>query len=257
MFTHACTGTHVLWHEVAVLASYVAENSAPCVRPDIVTVTHTAHQRFRPNGSGKHSAGVYLQWLNGPVQFKTSKHYRHEKYCDINMYKDWLCMYTVCTPICICVWLSKALLRTFSCTSLGMHTWIFILSSIFIWFWWCHIAVVLMTSYYSSDDVILQLLFSRSNAGLTPSSAIMCNYCQQLACQQRISSSFSSLLHMLSLSPGMGSVWHKVVSLSMFLTPVSLTRVVSASVSVDWLFVIGCGFWTCFKLQFPNECLIL
>lgn len=60
MFTHACTGTHVLWHEVAALASYVAENSAPCVRPDIVSVTHMAHQRFRPNGSGKHSAGVIL-----------------------------------------------------------------------------------------------------------------------------------------------------------------------------------------------------
>lgn len=60
MFTHACTGTRVLWHEVAVLASYVAENSATWVRPDIVTVTHTAHQRFCPNGSGKHSAVVIL-----------------------------------------------------------------------------------------------------------------------------------------------------------------------------------------------------
>lgn len=60
MFTHACTGTRVLWHEVAVLASYVAENSATWVRPDIVTVTHTTQQRFCPNGSGKYSAGVIL-----------------------------------------------------------------------------------------------------------------------------------------------------------------------------------------------------
>lgn len=97
-----------------------------------------------------------------------------------------------------------------------------------------HLHLVLMMSYCGcSDDVILQLLFSQRNPGFTPSSAIMCNYCKKLACQHHISSHFSSPLHMFSLSPRMGSVWHKVVSLSVFFTPVSLTCVVSASVSVD------------------------
>lgn len=36
----------MLGHEVAVLAGYVAENSVTCVRINVVTVTHTAHQRF-------------------------------------------------------------------------------------------------------------------------------------------------------------------------------------------------------------------